>query len=94
MGMYFRESVRIGLFWVNFSGTGIGVSAGIPGLRFGAGTHGNYLQMGAHGIYYRSSLSTHRASRPSPYLAPNTPPGHVEPIVPENTLEAFEALIV
>lgn len=92
MGLYFRKSVRFGPFRVNFSGTGIGVSAGIPGLRFGAGPRGNYVQMGAHGIYYRSSLPTHRASRPSQSRAPNTAPKHVDPVIPDNTLETFEAI--
>ncbi|RYF26114.1 MAG: DUF4236 domain-containing protein, partial [Comamonadaceae bacterium] len=37
MGLTFAKSVKFGPVRFNFSGSGIGVSAGIPGLRIGAG---------------------------------------------------------
>jgi hypothetical protein len=66
MGLYFRKSVRMGLFRINFSSAGVGISAGIPGLRVGTGPRGNYIQMGAHGVYYRAAPP--HVARPSPRL--------------------------
>jgi hypothetical protein len=56
MGFYFRKSVRFGPVRVNFSKSGIGLSAGIRGLRVSTGPRGNYVQAGAHGFYYRAKL--------------------------------------
>jgi hypothetical protein len=47
MGLYFRRSVRAGPFRFNFSTSGIGVSAGIPGWRVGTGPRGAYEQCAA-----------------------------------------------
>lgn len=57
MGLYIRKSVRVGPFRFNLSGSGVGVSVGLPGFRIGSGPRGNYVQMGAHGIYYRAALN-------------------------------------
>src|ERR1700722_4212529 len=64
MGLYLRQSVRVGPFRFNLSGSGVGVSVGVPGFRLGSGPRGNYVQMGAHGIYYRASLNSdhHRST--------------------------------
>lgn len=64
MGFYFRKSIRVGPLRFNLSKGGIGVSAGIPGFRVGTGPRGNYVQMGAGGIYYRTTLSSGRNARP------------------------------
>jgi hypothetical protein len=56
MGFYFRKSVRVGLLRLNFSSGGIGISAGIPGLRIGTGPRGSYVHAGTNGFYYRQSL--------------------------------------
>lgn len=56
MGLYVRKSVSVGPFRVNFSSSGIGVSAGIKGLRVGTGPRGNYITVGRGGIYYRATL--------------------------------------
>ena len=56
MGFYLRKSVRAGPFRFNLSGSGIGVSVGVPGLRVGTGPRGNYVQMGMSGVHYRASL--------------------------------------
>ena len=53
MGLYLRKSVRVGPFRFNLSGSGIGVSCGIRGLRIGTGPRGNYIQAGRRGIYSR-----------------------------------------
>src|SRR4051812_14830559 len=65
MGLYFRKSVRVGPLRFNFSGAGIGVSAGIPGFRIGTGPRGHYVHAGMGGLYYRSSLGGTRKRVPS-----------------------------
>lgn len=56
MGLYFRKSLKLGPIRLNFSGAGIGVSAGIPGARVTAGPRGTYVTVGAHGFRYRQRL--------------------------------------
>lgn len=63
MPFYFRKSVSFGPVRVNFSRSGVGISAGVKGLRFGAGPRGHYVQAGVGGIYYRHNLGTGRAQR-------------------------------
>ena len=58
MGLYFRRSVRVGPFRLNFSTSGIGISTGIRGFRVGTGPRGAYVHMGVNGIYYRQSLGS------------------------------------
>lgn len=57
MGFYVRKSVKAGPFRFNLSKSGVGVSVGVPGFRVGTGPRGNYVHMGANGVYYRSSLN-------------------------------------
>src|SRR5947208_2668180 len=77
MGFYLRKSVSLGPLRFNLSKSGVGVSAGIKGLRFGAGPRGNYVHMGRHGLYYRATLPGARAATPSNASAtpsPTAPP--------------------
>jgi hypothetical protein len=37
MSLYIRKSISVGPFRFNLSKSGVGVSAGIKGVRFGAG---------------------------------------------------------
>lgn len=62
MGVFFRKSIRVGPFRYNLSKSGIGVSAGIKGLRLGSGPKGNYVHMGRGGIYYRKTLNGQKGS--------------------------------
>lgn len=71
MGLYLRKSVRVGSLRFNFSKSGIGVSGGFKGFRVGTGPRGNYVHMGAHGIYYRKSLG---APAPRRALSPGGAP--------------------
>jgi hypothetical protein len=70
MGYYVRKSLKAGPFRFNISKSGVGVSAGVPGFRAGTGPRGNYVHVGAHGVYYRSSLGhkqrPHAQQRPAP----------------------------
>lgn len=58
MGLYFRKSLRVGPLRFNLSGSGIGVSTGIPGFRIGTGPRGTYVHMGRNGFYYRATIPT------------------------------------
>ncbi|GAB3615052.1 DUF4236 domain-containing protein [Humibacter ginsengisoli] len=58
MGFYVRKSLKAGPFRFNLSKSGVGVSAGVPGFRAGSGPRGNYVNVGAHGVYYRASLGS------------------------------------
>lgn len=57
MSLSFSRSVRFGAVRFNFSGAGIGVSVGIPGLRVGIGARGAYVGGGIGGFRYRKSLN-------------------------------------
>jgi len=60
LGLTFSKSVRFGAVRFNFTGSGIGISTGIPGLRIGTGPRGAYISAGKWGFRYRASLSSHR----------------------------------
>lgn len=83
MGLTFAKSVKVGALRFNFSGSGIGVSAGIPGLRIGIGPRGAYISGGAYGFRYRQSipLKSTPKNRPAPSLSPS--PIEVAPPAPE-----------
>ncbi|WP_210131579.1 DUF4236 domain-containing protein [Stenotrophomonas rhizophila] len=75
MGLYLRKSVTVGPLRFNLSKGGVGVSAGIKGFRVGTGPRGNYVHMGAGGIYYRATIPS-RSTRPRPA----TPHGSGRPL--------------
>jgi hypothetical protein len=89
MGFYLRKSLRVGPFRFNFSGSGIGVSAGIRGLRVGTGLRGHYVHMGVGGLYYRATLpalssrSKERSAASVP--KPQRQPVPREPRIPSGT---------
>lgn len=56
VGIYLRKSLKAGPFRFNISSSGVGVSAGVPGFRVGTGPRGNYVSVGTHGVFYRTSL--------------------------------------
>jgi len=56
MSFYIRKALRVGPLRFNLSRSGIGVSAGIKGLRIGTGPRGNYVHMGRGGLYFRKTL--------------------------------------
>lgn len=72
MGLYLRKSVRVGPLRFNLSKGGVGVSAGIKGIRVGTGPRGNYVHMGAGGIYYRATIPS---GSPRPRPASSNVPG-------------------
>lgn len=85
MGFYLRKSISVGPLRFNLSKSGIGVSAGVTGLRFGVGPRGNYVHMGRGGLYYRATLPPSPSSRSSPAhpptpTSPEIPPGTHAPL--------------
>lgn len=86
MGLYLRKALRVGPLRFNLSKGGIGVSAGLPGFRVGTGPRGNYVHMGANGIYYRSALPTSGNQRPSAAAAPALNNQAEDPAIPDGTV--------
>ena len=56
MPFFLRKAISTGPFRFNLSKSGIGLSVGVKGLRFGTGPRGNYIYAGRGGLYYRKSL--------------------------------------
>lgn len=56
MGWFYRRSAKFGRFRLNFSKSGIGLSAGIKGARVSTGPRGTYLNLGTNGFYYRQRV--------------------------------------
>ena len=78
MGFYIRQSVKVGPLRFNFSKSGVGVSAGVKGLRVGTGPRGNYIHMGGGGLYYRTT-SPKGGSRTPARAQPSYLPNHPRP---------------
>jgi hypothetical protein len=58
VGIFFRKSVSLGPVRLNFSKSGVGVSAGVKGLRVGVDSRGKtYATGGRYGLYFRQTLS-------------------------------------
>ena len=87
MGFYLRKSISVGPLRFNLSKSGIGVSAGVKGLRFGVGPRGNYVHIGGGGLYYRATIphQTYQAVRRQPAL-------NVDPVVPAGTHAPLEEI--
>lgn len=63
MGFYLRKSIRLGPIRLNLSKSGVGVSAGVTGLRVGVRPDGRqYVHAGRYGVYYRENLNTPQRS--------------------------------
>jgi Protein of unknown function (DUF4236) len=56
MAWYLRKSVRMGPVRWNLSKSGIGMSAGVRGLRVGTGPRGSYIAGGRGGLYFRQRI--------------------------------------
>jgi DNA polymerase-3 subunit epsilon len=65
MSIYLRTSIKLGPLRVGVSKSGIGVSAGIPGLRVGVSPRGSYVRMGSAGVYYQATTGGWRSARPA-----------------------------
>lgn len=87
MPLYIRKSVRAGPFRFNLSGSGIGVSAGIKGLRIGTGPRGHYIHAGRGGLYYRSSIPGRGGKARSSLLQPRRSSPQAHPVYAEPDVE-------
>lgn len=61
MGFYIRKSFRAGPIRLNLSKSGLGLSAGVTGLRVGTGPRGAYVHGGRGGLYYRKYAGSGRS---------------------------------
>ena len=58
MGIFFRKGLNVGPVRFNLSLSGIGISAGVRGLRADINARGNhYVICGRYGVYFRRYLS-------------------------------------
>lgn len=87
MGFYLRKSISVGPLRFNLSKSGIGVSAGVKGLRFGTGPRGNYVHMGRGGLYYRATIPSSLPSQPR-FRPANT----IDPVIPSGTHAPLEEI--
>src|SRR5687768_8299297 len=96
MGFYFRQSARLGPFRINFSKSGIGLSAGVPGFRLGTGPRGAFVHAGMAGLYYRQSLGggSNRPTAPTRTSPDGQPHSQSSPAIPseDTTLGAVEII--
>lgn len=73
MSLFFRRTLRLGPICLNFSKSGVGVSAGVTGLRVGVDARGRkYLAAGRGGLYYHQTLKDTPASSRDPAATPGT----------------------
>lgn len=79
MGFSFRKSVKVGPIKVNGSKSGLGVSSGVKGVRFGVNAKGqSYTSIGRKGVYYRSTSKKGKQSK----IAENEFEQMAEPVSP------------
>jgi hypothetical protein len=83
MGLTFAKSVRFGPVRFNFSGSGIGISAGIPGLRLGVGPRGALVSGGKGGFRYRKSLGSASSGRRASSSLPASYPAGEAQVTPD-----------
>jgi len=72
MGFYLRKSVSVGPFRFNLSGSGLGMSVGVRGLRVGSGPRGNYVRIGRGGVYYQQTFHAPAAPAAPRAVVPGT----------------------
>lgn len=87
MGFYLRKSISVGPFRFNLSKSGVGISAGVKGLRFGTGPRGNYVHMGRGGLYYRATIPSSSPFQPQPQ-----PTNSIDPVIPAGTHATLEEI--
>lgn len=58
MGLFFKKSQNFGLFKLNYSKSGIGISFGVKGFRISKNSKGTYINAGAKGLYYRKKIDS------------------------------------
>jgi hypothetical protein len=89
MPFYFAKSVKAGPFRFNLSKSGVGMSVGIKGLRFGIGPQGHYVRAGLNGFYYRKTFSPSSDS-PSEKLPAGTARPRAPKVYAEQSVQMAE----
>lgn len=82
MGFYFRKSVKFGPMRLNFSKSGIGVSAGVKGARVSLGPRGTYIHAGTGGFYYSQRVGGPSVRTTIPHPAPVRRQAGGQPVAP------------
>ena len=93
MPFYLRKAISAGPFRFNLSKSGVGLSVGVKGLRFGIGPRGNYIHAGRGGLYYRTSLNSagQKGRQPSPSQDGGAgPPSSLPPPDHQESVEMVE----
>lgn len=80
MRLSYRKSISAGPFRFNVSGSGIGVSVGVPGFRVGTGPRGNYVSISKAGFTYRATLPS-LGGKPQAYSQPRSNSPAVRPAI-------------
>ena len=95
MSFYIRKYIKVGPLRFNLSKSGVGVSAGVKGLRLGTGPRGNYVHLGRYGLYYRKTLPPSSAAptdlKPNSFSEPRIPQNVPEPSGTHEVLEKIES---
>jgi hypothetical protein len=73
MPFYFRKTISAGPFRFNLSGSGVGFSVGVKGLRFGTSPRGHYVRAGVGGFSYRATFEPSKKNNRAESL-PDQPP--------------------
>lgn len=89
MGFNLRKSIQVGPFRFNLSKSGMGVSAGVKGLRIGSSPRGNYIHMGIKGLKYRATLPSSHKINNQP-KTPNPPVSSLETHAPLEEIESAD----
>jgi hypothetical protein len=94
MPFYLRKAISAGPFRFNLSKSGVGLSVGVKGLRFGIGPRGNYIHAGRGGLYYRTSLGRAgqkvRRAAPSQDIGARPPTPMPSPVSQEPSVDMVE----
>src|SRR5579863_5314443 len=93
MGIYLHKSVKVGPLRFNLSGSGLGISTGIRGLRVGVGPRGHYVRVGAHGVSYRASIPRHHLPPRPRRTAPRREDAAGQPDLTPITSVSIEQLV-
>lgn len=90
MGFYFRKSINFGLFRLNFSKSGIGMSAGVKGARVSKTPKGAYVHFGSNGFYYKQRIDTsNKQTNKSDFDSKNSSTSSQQKTSPENSTETI-----
>lgn len=68
MGLFFKKSKKMGLFRLNSSKSGFGLSFGTKGCRLSINSKGIQLNTGTKGIFYRKTITWNKLKNDNPNI--------------------------